>query len=170
LLRQLTPVLPPSWAFRQLGSLATASARRADIEWLLAAVPLDEERRTWLRTLLLTCEPLGRPPAFTARELTALLPVLDPLRDVLREYMGRGSNEEGEAELRVVLYRRLREDRLPVPPPLSLRQRASHFDWIEDFRGLDGWELFGVPETELPEEHRTGAARPSAQRGSSTSL
>ena len=74
----------------------------------------------------------------------------EPMTGFHRDGCCRGGSEDGEPALRAALYRRLREEGTPCPPPLTLTQRANHWDWIEDFRGLDGWELFGRLETELP--------------------
>ncbi|QXE85532.1 hypothetical protein KP003_14220 [Geomonas nitrogeniifigens] len=129
---------------RQVGlravSREVAKEREAALRILLSSAVLPESKRNWLKAELLEWRRQEPMPPFTAAELQALLPVLHPVRDVLRVVLSRDEVDPDENLLLPHILRLLpRESSVPVaPPPRELARRRPA--WIEAVSTLPGWE------------------------------
>jgi hypothetical protein len=132
-----------AWARRPEGP-----DRRALLPYLLRQPQLADEKRAWLQSLLVACEPLPPAPRWSVTELAILLPLLDPVRDVLREVLARPQVEPREAELLPRLCRQLHG--VAPPPPPSEAQRRLRPDWVAALGRLPGWEKFAAEAPAAP--------------------
>jgi hypothetical protein len=158
-LRRLAPLLPRTDLLAQFAAWATRSEgpeRAEALELLLGQPSLEGEQRQWLRA----SQGVGRlgpvPSCWGPRDLAALLPLLDPLRDVVREVFSWPVVEdaEGEALLLDRLCERLEKQRVPPPSQApSAAQLARRPVWGARLCALPGWKGFGrVLELAAPAE------------------
>jgi hypothetical protein len=145
-LRRLAPLLPRNELLEQIVAWAAFGDEQAEaLGVLLGQEALKGEQADWLRALL----GLGRlgpvPSCWGPRDLLALLPLLDPVRDVVREVFSwpPATDAEGEAQLLEEVCQRLEKER--VGPELLLptsEQRDLRTRWVERLRKLPGWGGF----------------------------
>jgi hypothetical protein len=110
------------------------------LQILPAAPSLPPELRAWLVGELFRFQTSTPPPALTAREMTALLPLLHPLREVLRPVLLRDTADPGEKELLAALAPRLARCGCAAPPPIQETLARRRPDWIRVLKQLPGWE------------------------------
>ena len=173
-------LLPRSMLLRQVsvwGQRKLNPEHRACLNYLLKGPQCTAAEQAWLAALTLFCEPLPPAPAWSASDLTDLLPLLDPVRDVVRVILTRPERESGEDLLLERLAHVLRER--PVSPPgvFPAMAWAKRPDWIATLVGIPGWahcanesaslrelvselcrRLLEKPDSELPGETRNAIA------------
>jgi hypothetical protein len=159
LIDSLAPWLPRPYL---LGQIVAWGMSDDDRNWRRAVAallrPRDDERdqarlrddeRDWLRSRLLVCGKLGSIPPWSAAELKILLPLLDPVRDVIREVLCRDApadekEAKDEADLIQAVRAALLKKHQPAPPPASAEQLGRRAGWAEALRELPGdtWRAF----------------------------
>jgi hypothetical protein len=147
LLLAAAPVLARNLVLQQTAAWGTArcgAQRTLVLAALLESPALRTDEAQWLRGLLLRCDPLPPCPHWSVADLCALLPVLDPIRDVVRQVLDRPERDPHETALLAQLLTRL----MPVPSPpgpfpeVALRVRP---DWVLALARLPGWEWVAGP-------------------------
>ncbi len=137
----------------------TRGAERDEaIEAILGARGLRDSLGRWLRAELTACAPHGPIPPMGADEMLALLPLLDPVRDVLRPILHDPGLHESEADLLDQLVPRLATSTaMAAPPPPTARWCRLRPDWIAAVAELPGWESWkrAGGETETDEQETT---------------
>ncbi len=159
--------LPRGLALRQIaayGRRQPSVERAAVLGSLLASACFHSGEAQWLRALLLEGTPLGPTPDWMAADLMILLPLLDPVRDVVRLVLSRTLVEKAEPELLARVIERLRAE--PVPPlggwPDAARTLRA--DWVSELVELPGWEFLADPEELAGRLARHILALPSGAR------
>ncbi len=123
------------------GAAGGGPERDGALNALIDARWLTRDEAAWLRTLLMRWDLPPPMPRWPVEDLIELLPVLDPVRDVVRSVLNRAVREEGEVELLGRLMERLTAVALPAPPG-SFPEAAHRVrpDWVSALGSLPGWE------------------------------
>lgn len=102
----------------------------ASLRTWLTHPALTLQERSWLSEMLLHLQPIGYPPLWSALDFTLLLPLIDPVRDIIRVIFSRPDRDPYEPQLLQAL---LQDPRLTFahPPPLpTLVQEQWRPDWV----------------------------------------
>jgi hypothetical protein len=100
----------------------------------------------FLRRELDRLVPAASVPALSVPEMLAVLPLLHPVRDVVRQVMSQPSVAPEEDALRVLTIDAIRRAGcyFPLPPP-STEQAARRPSWVSNLAELAGWEHWRGP-------------------------
>ena len=134
LLRQVA-----AWAGQQLGP-----ARDGVIELLLQQDSMSPREREWLRARTISLGILPMRPNWSSADMRSLLPLLDPINDVLRVVLEQPEREADDEGLLIDLREVIAEQRLLPPARASQRARELRHEWVEALSHLPGWEDFGT--------------------------
>ncbi|WP_413208287.1 hypothetical protein [Rhodospirillum sp. A1_3_36] len=138
--KRLIPVLPESVLYQQVMRQAFAVGGETAIRPFLRAAKFPPALARWLEGELLSPLPNGPPPSLSVDAMIAFLPLLHPVRDVVRPLLAREEVDAGERRLIAPLLEALR--RLsPIPPPVrpSRMDGRRHSELIEALATLPGW-------------------------------
>lgn len=93
----------------------------------------------WLETELLTCEPQRQDVELSPTEMITLLPLLHPVKDIIRPVMARAECSSEEGVLLPLLVEQLK--RVPVIAPGAPNELAAKRrpDWVSALSLLPGW-------------------------------
>jgi hypothetical protein len=148
--KRMVPALPRRDLLAQVTAWTTEPPERAKAADVLRAL-LDSPRlsageRDWLDRRLLRCgDPYPRPP-WSAADLLALLPLLEPVGEVVRVVLNRpvaAAEKADEARLLEATAARLADLRSLPPPPADRTQQERRPAWVERLARLPGWAWFG---------------------------
>jgi len=144
-LRWIARLLPRYRVLSQVSAWASepfGRERQDAIECLLRQKCLTPKESHWLRALTLTCGALPSAPTWSAGDMLELLPIMDPVRDVLREVLERPCRGPSEDLLLTRLVDVLQRYRVVTRVCPSDDARRLRPDWIRAIGKLPGWEGF----------------------------
>jgi hypothetical protein len=122
--------------------------RTLTLRLLLNSHRLTPGEKGWLTARTLECIPLPALPPWTAEDMVALFPLLDPVRDVVRVVLSRSEPEPGEE----ALLERVRAaiSHSPPEPPGTLPASAlRHPSWVKALVAVPGWSGCFDPDARL---------------------
>jgi hypothetical protein len=155
LLRFAAGALPFVVVCRQVAAWAThrGAGEQEALGILLGTTVLSPELQRWLTAELLTVNPTPTLPYLTVQELTALLPLLHPIRDVLRPILARSTEEPGEEALAESLAELLSVQNGPIPPAPPRSVAQLHPRLVERIARVPGWESWAISEEAMEPIH-----------------
>ena len=150
-LKLIVDALPSRVLCRQAMAWAWDASRQREeaLQVLLSAPGLRPGLSRWLRAELLSIEACIPEADLDVGEMMVLLPLLHPVRDVVRPVLSRTHEEPGEGELARALVGVIDRQRIPPPPPPDAATRRYHPTLIEQLARIPGWDRWKTSSTGL---------------------
>jgi len=122
--------------------LSTSSEKGEALALLLSSSTIPSSLKEWLKTKLLTLYPINTAPVLSVPQYIALLPILSPIRDILRPLFVSQEANYSEEELAIALFEKLSSvDFTPIPPPNKMIY-SNHKEIVIALSKLPQWELW----------------------------
>jgi len=122
--------------------LSTSSDKEEALTILLSSLTIPSSLKEWLKTKLLTLYPTNTAPVLSVPQYIALLPILDPIRDILRPFLVSQEANYSEEELAIALFEKLSgSDFTPIPPPDKMVY-DNHKEIVIALSKLPRWGLW----------------------------